>query len=212
MALLKKKLKRPAIYLISPNLYDQDYFAPLLKKILETKMIKIFQLRLKNVSDKFLKEQINLIHPMCRKNKVLFIINDRPELVKEYDIDGVHLGENDLNFKLARKMLGNNKIIGLSCYNSPNLGKKAQALGANYIAFGSFFKTSTKINTKKVVKNSLLKWKKFRRVPFVGIGGINTNNFDIIRNIDFDFLAISSAVWNDKISPINAINKIKNII
>ena len=100
-------------------------------------------------------------------------MNDRIDIAKKINVDGVHIGKEDGSIKSARNILGNLKIIGSSCYNNKNLSIKSQNLGANYVAFGAFFKTNTKENTTKVVLSDLLKIRKNINIPMVGIGGLN---------------------------------------
>ena len=210
--LLYKNNKKPSLYLISPEKFKLYDFYQELEKVFFTNAISIFQLRQKNVTENELINNIKELFPLCRKNGVLFILNDNPNLVKIFDLDGVHIGEKDLNISKCRKLIGKNKIIGKSCYNSPNLALKAQNSGANYIAFGAFFKTETKKTFKKVNKNQIKNWKNFKSVPVVGIGGINMFNFKQISQISLDFYAISSSVWSSKLDSLTYIKKFKNTI
>ena len=110
----------------------------------------------------------------------------------------------------ARKILGKNKIIGVTCHNSKKLALKANKHGANYIAFGSFFKSFTKKTTYKA-NLQLLRWaKKKLNMPTVAIGGINSSNYNKILLNKADYIAFSNYIWNNKkIDPVSAINKFK---
>ena len=209
---LKKKNKKPYLYLISPEKFELINFYKQLKEVLSTKTIAIFQLRTKKINKNKLISYIQKLYPLCKKNKVLFILNDNPGLVKALDLDGVHVGEKDPSIKKCRELVGKNKIIGMSCYNSPIQAIKAQNNGADYIAFGSFFKTETKKNYKKINKNQIRRWINFQRVPVVGIGGINIKNFKKISKLNLDFYALSSAVWRSRVGPSEYLKKFKNII
>ena len=174
--LKKKNFSKPLIYLISPSSVDIKNFPYLLSNVLKSGMVSIFQLRLKEYKDTELIKRTVILSKICTKHRVKFILNDRADIVAKLNLDGVHLGKEDVSIKTARKMLGNKKIIGSSCYNINKLSIKSQNLGANYVAFGSFFKTVTKKNTKKIVLTSLYKVRKNIHVPIVGIGGLNKYN------------------------------------
>ena len=126
------------------------------------------------------------------------------------DADGCHIGQKDMNFINARKILGKYKIIGVTCHNSKKLAMKAKKYGADYIAFGSFFKSSTK-KTPFKANLGILRWaKKKINMPTVAIGGINNSNYKKILSNGASFIACSNYVWNNKkIDPVSAINKFK---
>jgi len=199
--------KKKFIYLISPNKISNTFYNNL-KLVLNTGIVNFFQLRLKNYS---LKKKIIIgkkIKKICKKNKVKFIINDDPLLALKLNADGCHLGQNDMNIKLAKKILGE-KIIGITCHNSLNLAKKAIKAKASYIAFGAFNKSKTK-NTKYVASMKILnKVKKFTKIPVVAIGGINADNYKNLLLNKANFLAISGYIWkNKKYKPLEAIKKL----
>ena len=148
------------------------------------------------------------IKHLCKKNNVKFIVNDDPILSKKLNADGCHLGQNDMNLKEARKIIGN-KIIGITCHNSIKLAKEAIKNKANYIAFGAFFPTKTKIPIHKSNINTLNKAKKLTNIPIVAIGGITNKNYKLLLN-NANFLAISGYIWkNKKNKPLEAIEKLK---
>ena len=155
---------------------------------------------------------INFIFPICKQYRIKFIINDQPKIAKKFNLDGVHVGKNDPSIHECRQILGKNKIIGKSCYSSTSLANKSQILGANYIAFGSFFQTKTKKNTNKISVPNIISWNKKKCVPSVGIGGINYRNFFKISMLNLDFIALSSAIWKSKPRPDLSLKKIKNLI
>ena len=206
----KYRLSKKFIYLISPNkIKDELLFYLNLRKIFKTKKISFFQLRLKKQS---LKKKISIgkeIRKICKKNKVKFIVNDNPLLAKKLMADGCHLGQKDMDFSSAKKILGN-KIIGISCYNSKQLIKEGIKNKVSYIALGAFFPTKTKkVKYKASVK--ILNWaKKTTNIPIVAIGGIKFENYKKLLLNKANFLAISSYVWNNKIyKPLEAIKKLK---
>ena len=143
---------------------------------------------------------------ICEKNKVKFIINDDPLLAIKLEADGCHLGQKDMNIKIARNKLGK-KIIGITCHNSINLARKAIKGKADYIAFGAFNKSKTK-KTEYVASLKILK--KFTKTPIVAIGGINSENYKNLLLNNANFLAISGYIWkNKKYKPLQAIERLK---
>ena len=124
--------------------------------------------------------------------------------------DGCHIGQKDVDFMSSRKILGKNKIIGVTCHNSKKLALKAKKHGANYVAFGSFFKSSTKKSALKA-NLTILSWaKKKINMPTVAIGGINSSNYKKILSSGASFISCSSYIWyNNKLDPDSAIKKFK---
>ncbi|MDC0518763.1 thiamine phosphate synthase [Candidatus Pelagibacter sp.] len=200
--------KKKFIYLISPNnIYPQFYQD--LNKVLETRKVGLFQLRLKKYS---FKQKILIgkkIQQICKKNSVKFIVNDDPILSKKLNADGCHLGQKDMNINNAKKIIGN-KIIGITCHNSIKLAKAAIKEKASYIAFGAFFFTQTKKVKFKAKIEILNKAKKLSQTPIVAIGGININNYKKLLLNNANLLAISGYVWNNKkYKPLETIEKLK---
>ena len=198
------------IYLISPQKIRGVKFYNELHQILKTKKVKYFQLRLKKTSNSNLIKICKKIKKIVRKNNVKFLINDKPFIAKTAGADGCHIGQKDINFTSCRKILGKKKIIGVTCHNSKKLAIKAKEHGANYIAFGSFFKSSTK-KTAFRANLATLRWaKKKINMPTVGIGGINSSNYKKILTNGASFIACSSYIWNNKkLDPVSAIKKFK---
>ena len=198
------------IYLISPQKIKGRSFYKKLNNVLKTNKVKYFQLRLKKTSNLNLLKISKKIKRIVKKNKVKFLINDKPLIAKIVGADGCHIGQKDMKFITARKILGKNKIIGVTCHNSKKLAIKARKCGANYIAFGSFFKSPTK-KTAFRANLEILRWaKKKINMPVVAIGGINNSNYKKILSSGADFIACSNYIWNNKkIDPISAINKFK---
>ena len=196
------------IYLISPQKIRGARFYNELDQVLKTNKVNYFQLRLKEISGLNLIKISKKIKKITRKNNVKFLINDKPAVAKTVSADGCHIGQKDMNLMSCRKILGKNKIIGVSCHNSKKLTLKAKKYGANYIAFGSFFKSSTK---KSFFKANLatLRWaKKKINMPIVAIGGINNSNYKKILSSGASFIACSNYIWNNKkLDPVSAINK-----
>ena len=198
------------IYLISPQKIRGARFYNDLDQVLKTNKVKYFQLRLKKISTLNLIKISAKIKKITKKNNVKFLINDKPSVARAAGADGCHIGQKDMNFMISRKILGKNKIIGMTCHNSKQLALKAKRYGANYVAFGSFFKSSTKKSAFKA-NLAILRWaKKKINMPTVAIGGINSSNYKKILSNGADFIACSSYVWNNKkLNPVLAIKKFK---
>ncbi len=198
------------IYLISPQSIKDKKFYYHLNQILKTNKVNYFQLRLKKIQIINFIKIAKKVKKITNKNKVKLIINDNTFVAKTIDSDGCHLGQKDMSLINSRKILGKKKIIGLTCHNSKRLALKAKKEGANYIAFGAFYKSSTKKTTYKA-NLAILRWaKKKINMPIVAIGGINSSNYKKILSNGANFIACSNYVWNNKrLDPLSAIKKFK---
>ena len=198
------------IYLISPQKIRGSKFYDELKQVLKSNKVKYFQLRLKKISSSNLLKISRKIKKIVKKHNVKLLINDNPFIAKTISAEGCHIGQKDMDFKSSRKILGKNKIIGVTCHNSKKLALKAQKNGANYVAFGSFFKSPTK-KSAFGANLTILRWaQKKINMPTVAIGGINSSNYKKILSNGANFIACSSYIWNNKkLNPISAINKFK---
>ena len=198
------------IYLISPQKIRGLKFYSELDKVLKTEKVKYFQLRLKKISTLNLLKISRKIKKIVKKNNVKFIINDKPQVAKIVKADGCHIGQKDMDLLNTRKILGKKKIIGVTCHNSKKLALKAKKYGADYVAFGAFFKSFTK-KTNFKANLEILRWaKKKINIPCVAIGGINSSNYKKILSNGANFVACSNYIWNNKkLDPVSAINKFK---
>ncbi len=149
----------------------------------------------------------NKIKQICKKSHVKFIVNDDPILAKRLNADGCHLGQNDMNIKDARKIIGN-KIIGITCHNSLKLAKIALREKPSYLAFGAFFPSQTKEVKFKANIRIIKQVKKLTKIPIVAIGGINSKNYKKLLLNNVNFLAISGYIWkNKKYKPLKALER-----
>ena len=206
----QKNLKSKAkfIYLISPTKINKTFYYDL-RKVLKTKKVSYFQLRLKKIAQNKIIKIANKIKKITRHYNVKLIINDCPYTAKKVQADGCHLGQSDINIDKARKIL-KNKIIGITCHNSLKLAKKAIKDNADYIALGAFNRTKTKKIKFKASISDLKKIRKISKKPIVVVGGINEKNYKKLMLNKADFLAISSFIWkNKKLQPVEAISKFK---
>ena len=205
----QNKTNNKFVYLISPNKIKDENFYSNLVLILGSGKVNFFQLRLKketNQNKLIIGKKIKII---CKKYKVKFLINDDPILAKKLNVDGCHLGQKDMDLIKARKIL-KKKIIGVTCHNSINLAKIAIKAGADYLAFGAFYASKTKIVKYRASLTILRSIKKITSLPIVAIGGIKLNNYKKLLLNKANFLAISGYIWNNKkYKPLEAIKKLK---
>ena len=196
------------VYLISPNKINEKFYSSL-DSVLSYGNVKFFQLRLKKIKLKDLIKISDKIKKITLKHKVKFLMNDNYIIAAKSKVDGCHIGQLDGSVKLAKKIL-KKKILGVTCHNSKILAKKAIKDRANYLAFGSFFKSKLKPNAKKA-DLSILRWsKKNIKKPIVAIGGINNLNYNRLIKSGANYIAISSFIWdNPKLKPELAIRKFK---
>ena len=194
--------------MISPNEIKKQFYDDL-NKVLSYGNVKFFQLRLKKIKKNNLLKIAKKIQKITYRHKVKLIINDNYNLVSKTKADGCHMGQNDGDIKTAKKKL-KNKILGITCHGSIELAKRAVKYKANYVAFGSFFKSKLKPGAKKADIKIMIKVKKKIKRPIVVIGGINNLNYKKFIKLGAKYIAISSFIWdNPKLKPEIAIKKFK---
>ena len=165
------------------------------EKILEAG-ISILQYRDKSDDRQRRLDMARILGDMCSRTGTFFLINDDVGLAKASGADGVHLGKDDMPVDAARSLLGDSAIIGISCYNDIEAARLAQAQGADYVAFGSFFQTQTKTGTVKALPGLLSAAKKKFSIPVVAIGGITPDNGGELIDAGADLLAVISSVYS----------------
>jgi thiamine-phosphate pyrophosphorylase len=153
------------------------------------------QLRLKDKSDDEILRAAELLMPLAHRGNAAFLINDRPDLAAKSGADGVHIGQDDASYEDARDAVGSDRIVGVTCHNSRHLAIDASERGADYVAFGAFFPTSTKEIRFQAEIDTLSWWAEMMVVPCVAIGGITVANAKPIIDAGADFLAVSAGVW-----------------
>jgi len=198
-AALFPREERPAcqLYLISPPAFDLEAHADALEDALcAGGPVAAYQLRLKGASDSDILRAAARLMPLCRDRDVAFIVNDRADLAAACGADGVHLGQTDGSVAEARRCLGRNAQIGVTCHGSRHLAMEAGEAGANYVAFGAFFETATKRAAHRARPGILAWWTTISPIPCVAIGGITPENCRPLVEAGADFLAVSSAVWS----------------
>ncbi len=184
------------LYLITPSKFDLDSFSLTLSEALEGGDVASVQLRMKESYDEDIIKAAQKLMPICHAKDVAFIINDRPDLALKTGADGVHIGQEDQSYNEARDILGADKIIGVTCKDSRHLAMMAGEQGADYVAFGSFFPTSTKMTTSTATPDLLTWWQELFEIPCVAIGGIKIEHASELAMAGADFLAVCSGVWD----------------
>ncbi len=144
-------------------------------------------------------------------NDVAFIVNDRPDLAQKLGADGVHVGQEDAPYAEARALLGPDKIVGVTCHNSRHLAMEAAEAGADYVAFGAFYPTSTKEPKTRAEPEILTWWQDIMEAPCVAIGGITTANALPLVEAGADFLAVAAGVWEHVQGPEAAVRQFNQI-
>ncbi|SIT31900.1 thiamine-phosphate diphosphorylase [Thalassospira xiamenensis M-5 = DSM 17429] len=184
------------LYLLTPPKIDLAVFPDRLKSVLDTGAIDCLQLRLKDVSDDEIRKAIDAILPLCADRDIPLILNDRPDIAKKSGADGVHVGEEDASYDEARAIMGEEHIVGVSCYDSRHRAMELGEKGADYVAFGAFYPTQTKEAKTSVTPEIIEIWTTFTTVPCVAIGGITADNLGPIVEAGADFIAVTGGVWN----------------
>ena len=194
------------LYLISPPTVDAG-FTEILAAALDAGPVAAFQLRLKGIDDHRIAELAPPLQAVCASREVAFIVNDSIGLARRLGADGVHLGQEDGDPREARRILGPDAQIGVTCHDSRHLAMEAGEAGADYVAFGAFFPTATKQTEYRPELSILGWWSTLFELPCVAIGGITPDNATPLIAAGADFLAVSGAVWNDPDGPAAAVEK-----
>ena len=189
------------LYLISPGKINLPAFALALEEALSAGDVSAFQLRLKNASDDEIRDAVRTLMPIAHAHGVAFMLNDRVDLAKELKVDGVHLGQEDMPIAEARKILGEDVAIGISCHDSGHLAMEAGEAGADYVAFGAYHPTQSKSPEKLAMYGTpaadlLPWWSTYTTVPAVAIGGLTPQNCGELVLQGADFIAAITAVWS----------------
>jgi thiamine-phosphate pyrophosphorylase len=183
------------IYLISP-LEVGGIFPDRLARALDAAEVAAFQFRVKGLDEHEAARLADPLQRICADHEVAFIVNDSIALAKRLGADGIHLGQQDGLVGEARQRLGRAAQIGVTCHASRHLAMEAGEAGADYVAFGAFFPTTTKEVKHHAEPELLTWWQTLFEVPCVAIGGIDAGNAAPLVRAGADFLAISGGVWN----------------
>jgi len=201
------------LYLITPpRIDDLAAFGRTLAEALDAGDVSALQIRLKDVPDDVIAAAVDVLTPIAHARDVAIILNDRPDLAAKYGCDGVHVGQSDASYAQARKLVGPERIIGVTCHDSRHLAMEAAEAGADYVAFGAFFPTTTKDAPTRAEPEILTIWQETMEVPCVAIGGITADNVAIVAKAGADFAAVSAGVWAHPEGPAAAVAAINAAI
>lgn len=201
---------RTRLYLITPpQIGDVSAFRKSLEETLSAGDVASLQLRLKGqdgmIDMQATQEVGAAVTEMAQEAGVAVLINDAAELSRQLGADGVHLGWDDMPVKTARALLGPDAIIGATAKNSYHRAMQAGEDGADYVAFGAFYPTTTKEGTVPAELDLLEVWQSAMILPCVAIGGVTVSNAAPLVTAGADFLAVSSGVWNHEDGPAAAV-------
>jgi thiamine-phosphate pyrophosphorylase len=198
-----EKQPRPPcqLYVVSPPAISLPHFVDSLKAALDGGPVAAFQLRLKDVPDAEVLRACDALLPVCRAADVAFILNDRADLAAKAGTDGVHLGQGDGSIADARALMGRDAQIGRTCHDSRHFAMEAGEQGADYVAFGAFYDTTTKPSHYRPAPEILTWWTTISQLPCVAIGGIFPDNAAPLVAAGADFIAVVRAVWDHEAGP-----------
>jgi thiamine-phosphate pyrophosphorylase len=199
------------LYLVSP-LDVTGAFPDALKAALDAGPVAAFQFRVKGVDQHEAARLAAPLQEICAAREVAFIVNDDMGLAKRLGADGVHLGQGDGDPQVARRLLGPEAQIGITCNDSRHLAMEAGEAGADYVAFGAFFPTTTKETRHRPDPAILSWWTTLFEIPCVAIGGITPDNGRTLVEAGADFLAVCSAVWAHPGGPAEAVRAFQAIL
>ena len=194
------------LYLISPLDVTGD-FPHRLERALDAApgVVTAFQFRVKDLDQHEAARLAEPLQAICAARDVAFIVNDSIPLAKRLGADGVHLGQKDGTVEEAREELGREAQIGVTCHASRHLALEAGEAGADYVAFGAFFPSTTKQSEHRPEPELVEWWSGLIEIPCVAIGGITPQNCRPLIEAGADFLAVSGAVWNgDEVASVKA--------
>ena len=190
------------LYLITPpKVTDLPAFLAALTEALDAGDVAALQIRLKDVADAEIERVARAVLPIAQAHEVAVIMNDRPDLAAKLGCDGVHVGQDDMSCAEARRIVGKTAMVGVTCHDSRHLAMEAAEAGADYVAFGAMFDTSTKDAPTRCDLETLTIWQETMQIPCVAIGGITPENCGPVVQAGADFIAVSAAVWGHPRGP-----------
>jgi len=189
------------LYLITPQNFEPAPFAEHLARALDAGDVGALQIRLKDAPDDAVRRAADALRPVAQARGVAVILNDRADLAVETGCDGAHLGQTDGSHAAARRLLGPDRTLGVTCHASRHLAMEAGEVGADYVAFGAFFPTATKDTRHRAAPEILEWWSGMFELPCVAIGGITAENCAPLVRAGADFLAVVGAVWGHPDGP-----------
>lgn len=201
------------LYLITPSQIDDlAAFGHVLGHALDAGDVAALQIRLKDAPDEVIAAAVDVLAPIAHARGVAVILNDRPDLAARLDCDGVHVGQQDAPYAEARRLMGKDRMVGVTCHDSRHLAMEAAEAGADYVAFGAFYPTTTKDAPTRADPEILSIWQETMEVPCVAIGGITAANARPLVAAGADFLAVSAGVWSHGEGPAAAVKALNEEI
>jgi len=200
------------LYLVTPPRVALPDFAEALSAAVDADDVACLQIRLKDSDDDEIRRAAAVLVPIAQARGVAVLMNDRPDLAAELGCDGVHIGQEDATYADARRAVGADGIVGVTCHNSRHLAIEAGDAGADYVAFGAFFPTGTKIAKTAAEPDILEWWSDIATLPCVAIGGITVENCPALVRAGADFLAVVGGVWNHPGGPAAAVRAFNRAI
>ncbi len=198
---------RCKLYILTPSLIDAETFPDVLRDAINAApdLVGAVQLRLKDVGDDDIARAAEKIIPVCHGFDIPLIINDRPDIAAKTGADGVHIGQQDADYKAARAAVGDEGIVGVTCHDSRHLAMVAGEQGADYVAFGAFYPSTSK-DAKYHPEPEILDWcSNMTVLPCVAIGGITADNCEPLVTAGADYLAVIGAIWNHPGGPASGV-------
>jgi len=185
------------LYLITPpRIDDLAAFGRTLAHALDAGDVAALQIRLKDAPDDIVTAAVDVLIPIAQARGVAVILNDRPDLAARLGCDGVHVGQDDAPYAEARRLMGRDRIVGVTCHDSRHLAMEAAEAGADYVAFGAIFPTGTKDAKTRCELENLSIWQETMETPCVAIGGITVATAREVARAGADFVAVSAGVWS----------------
>lgn len=200
------------LYLITPPQIDPAAFRDILAAALDAGDVACLQIRLTELPDDEIRRAIDSLRPVAQDRNVAVLIDGRPDLAAELDCDGVHLGQEDMSYGHARRVVGEGAIVGVSCHESRHLAMVAAEQGADYVSFGAFHPSVTKDAGTRADPEILSWWNEIFEVPCVAAGGITVDNCRPLVVAGADFLAVAAGVWDHAGGPAAAIRAFNRTI
>ena len=199
------------LYLVTPAKAGPA-FADTLARALDAGDVAAVQLRLKGASDDEWHRAIDALRPVAQSRGVAFLLNDRPDLVRLTGADGAHVGQADTSAREARTVMGEGLTLGVTCHDSRDFAMQAGEDGADYVAFGAFYPTTTKDAPTQADPALLAWWSELMELPCVAIGGITPENCAPLVQAGANFLAVVGAVWNHRDGPAAGVKAMNSAI
>jgi thiamine-phosphate pyrophosphorylase len=203
--------ERTRLYLITPPRLDPVPFSQTLAEALDAGDVGCLQIRLKDAPEDEIARAVDALFPVAQAYGVAVLLNDDARLAARLGLDGVHVGQEDTPCREARKLLGPDAIVGVTCHDSRHLAMVAGEDGADYVAFGAFFPTATKQPKTRATPDLLSWWQELMEIPCVAIGGITVDNCRPLVEAGADFLAVAAGVWGHEQGPAEAVRRFNRV-